>query len=237
MPIRLSASLACANPLCFRNSVQQLDSAGLDTYHFDICDGHFAPTFLLWPGLIQHLRSLTTGRFDVHLYCTHPSRYLDELAEAGADTVVVHVEAAEPYPDLISHIKQRGLRVGLAILPGSAIPADFETHLAELSLLIVNTVGPAYAGQPFDPRGLENLRQISQIVERSPHQLEIAVDGSVSVARLPNLLAAGATHLVCGTSSIFRPEGELAQAFTAFREQVEDHHRMHLRNRANESQF
>ncbi|MCB0155571.1 MAG: hypothetical protein KDF65_12315, partial [Anaerolineae bacterium] len=162
MPIRLSASLACANPLCFLDTLQQLDSAGLDTYHFDICDGHFAPTFLLWAGLIQHLRPLTKSRFDVHLYCTHPSRYLDELAEAGADIVVVHIEAAEPYPELIWHIKKRGLRAGLAILPGTAIPSKLESYLADLSMLIVNTVGPAYAGQPFDPRGLDNLRQISR---------------------------------------------------------------------------
>lgn len=103
--IRLSASVSCADPLEYRESIRQLDEAGLDAYHFDICDGHFAPTFLLNPGLMRSLRKITSRRFDVHLYCTHPSRFLDELAQSGADIVVIHIEAEEDFRDVIRQIR------------------------------------------------------------------------------------------------------------------------------------
>jgi ribulose-phosphate 3-epimerase len=221
MDIKLSASLACANPLDYRESIAQLDQVGLDTYHFDICDGHFAPTFLLYPGLIRYIRPLTSRRFDVHLYCTHPARYLDELAGCGADVVVVHVEAREDYIRVVRQIKERGMKAGIALLPGSTVPANIVEILPEISLLIANTVGPAYAGQPFDPRGLKNMARLSQIVQDNRLDIEVAADGSVSVERLATLLGAGCTHLVCGTSSIFRDGLSLGQEFERFRRQVQ----------------
>jgi ribulose-phosphate 3-epimerase len=145
---------------------------------------------------------------------------VNELAACGADVVVVHVEIAEDYVQVVRQIKQSGLQAGLAILPGSDLPAELEDILPELSLLVANTVGPAYAGQPFDPRGLKNMAQLSQLVSDSGLTMEIAADGNVSVERLDDLLAAGCTHLVCGTSSIFKPNNDLAEALAGFRGQV-----------------
>ena len=218
--IYVSASIACASPLCYGDTVVQLDRAGLDAYHFDICDGHFAPTFLLAPSLIRALRPLTNRRFDVHLYCTHPSRYLDELAACGADLVVVHIESQEDYPELIRQIRVRGLKAGIAVLPDSTMPQDIANFLSEVSLVIANTVGPAYAGQPFDKRGLQNMAQLSRIVRENNLDIEIGADGNVGVERLPDLFGAGCTHLVCGTSSVFKPDVEPGQALMTFQTEV-----------------
>lgn len=218
--IRLSASIACADPLEYRESIRQLDQAGLDAYHFDMCDGHFAPTFLLSPGLLRALRQITSRRFDVHLYCTHPSRYLDELAQCGADVVVIHVEAEEDFRPVIRQIRQKGLLAGLAILPDSPVPSMVEEVLPELNLLIANMVGPAYAGQPFDPRGLVNLACLNQLVQARRLPLEIAADGHVAVEHLEELLQAGCNHLVCGTSSIFKPGLHLGDALQTFRQKA-----------------
>jgi ribulose-phosphate 3-epimerase len=214
----LSASMSCANALSYSDVMTELERAGIDGYHFDFCDGHFAPTFLLWPGLVRDLRPLTTKRFDVHLYCTHPSRYLDELARAGADLVVVHLEASEDYRDVVRRIRDRGLRAGLAILPGSTVPDELQEVLPQLNLVIANTVGPAYAGQPFDPRGVANAARVRAMAQNL--DLEIAADGNVGPARLPVMLSAGCSHLICGTSSIFKPGHRLDEALAGFRAEV-----------------
>lgn len=214
-PIFLSASVSCIDPLIYRETVTALDGAGIDGFHFDFCDGHFAPTLMLSPLLVKALRPLTRRRFDIHLYCTHPSRYLDELAAAGADLIVVQVEAGEDHRKLMRRILELGKQAGLGILPGSRLPADLGNTAAQARLIMTNTVGPAYAGQPFDPRGLENARRARRLLDERSTGCELGIDGGISADRLPDLLSAGASHLVLGTSSLFipgeRPEARLAR--------------------------
>jgi ribulose-phosphate 3-epimerase len=227
MKTLLSASMACANPLEYRATVARLDETAVDALHFDLCDGHFAPTLLLAPNLLRALRPLTTCRFDVHLYCTHPSRYLAELRSAGANVIIVQIEAAEDIADLIAQIVAGGMQPGVAILPTTLVPATLAPLLPALAMVVVNMVGPAYAGQPFDVRGLENARAIAALAHNQHLALEIAADGHVSREWLPDLLASGCTHLVCGTSSIFLPDADIGDALVRFRQSVADAERAH----------
>jgi ribulose-phosphate 3-epimerase len=215
--VKLSASVACIDPLRYAEIVQVLEEGGIDAFHFDFCDGHFVHTLQLFPGLLKALRPLSTKSFDVHLYCTHPSRYLAELAECGADRVVVQVEAAEPCWEVIPRVRRLGLSAGLGILPGTAIPAGIGELLSQVDLVVVNTVGPAFPGQPFDIRGLQNAAALRGVIECEGLYTEVAVDGNVCVERLPEMLGAGATHLVCGTSSIFRPGADIGSELQLFR--------------------
>ena len=48
--------------------IRDLENAGIDIFHFDICDGLFAPTFLWSPSFIKALRSETLKYFEAHLY-------------------------------------------------------------------------------------------------------------------------------------------------------------------------
>ena len=52
--------------------------------------------------------------------------------------------------------------------------------------------------------------------------LEIAADGSVSEGRLAQFIDAGCNHFICGTSSIFKPQSDLAKNAAAFKQAVED---------------
>lgn len=219
--LMLSASVTCMNPLAYRETIPALDAEGLSAYHLDVCDGHFARTFLLYPGLLPHLRSLTTRRLDVHLYCTQPSWYVDEFVACGADTIIVHQEAAEDPGPVIEQIVARGVGAGLAYLPSSPVPDSVVALLPLLRVVVANSVGPAYAGQPFDPRGLANMRRIRELAVATGRPVEVAADGSVREDRLADFFAAGSDHLVLGTSSVFSPAGDPVANFRAFRRAAE----------------
>ena len=220
--LNLSASMTCMDPLHLGQTVTDLDAAGVSTYHIDVCDGRFARTFLLYPGLLPYLRPATTARLDVHLYCVRPSLYLDEFIEGGTESIIVQLEARESLVDLISRITRRGVRAGLGILPGTPVPAALKSILGSLSMVVANTVGPAYAGQPYDPRGLETIRKIRALCDASGVSPEIAVDGSVSEERLESFFRAGANHLVLGTSSVFKPGADWPGRFREFRAIAEE---------------
>lgn len=200
----LSASVACMDPLLYEVTTRRLEEAGIDGFHFDVCDGHFAPTIMLSAALLKAIRPLTRRRFDVHLYCTHPSRYLEEFTAAGADLFIVHLECHEDLQELVRRIRALGKEAGLGLLPSSGPTPDFAQAAAGVRLVMANTVGPAYSGQPFDPRGLSNAARMRDLLGRQGKVPEIGLDGAVSTANLPALLGTGASHLVLGTSSIFR---------------------------------
>lgn len=223
MNVILAASLACANPICIQRDVEILEDTAVSVYHFDICDGVFAPTFLLNASMVKALRPLSKKRFDVHLYCHYPSRYLGMFRDSGADVIVVHVESeGERYPDVIRQVRRLGMKAGVAILPGSAIPPDIDRVLDEVSLIVTNTVGAAYAGQPFNPAGVRNIEIVRErLSRRGLTDFEIAADGAIDAEKLPGLLKAGCNHLICGTASIFKTGAPLAQNAASFYREVE----------------
>jgi ribulose-phosphate 3-epimerase len=218
--VRLSASVSSIDPLDYRRDLRGLDKAGIDGFHFDLCDGHFAPTIQLSPAVVRSARRLTDKRLDVHLYCTHPSRYIQELADCGADCLIVQVESAEDYREVVRRVSDRGLAAGVGILPWTTVPESLVEVIGEVAFVVANTVGPAYPGQPYDARGLETARSVRALARKLHPGLEIAIDGSVSLERLPQMLAAGARHLVCGTGCVFRPGRLPAQWLKDFRRQA-----------------
>ena len=219
--IRIAASMACADFSNLGKTVKALELAKVDALHFDFCDGHFVPTFLFSCPVLRSIRSLTTLRFDAHLYCEYPSRYLDELLSCGTDLIVIQVESKEDYQDVIRRVRKRGMKAGVGILPETTVPKDIEEIFPDVSLIIANTVGPAYTGQPFDRCGLENMKRLNEILMTGGYEVDIGADGGVSVGTLDVLLGAGANFFVCGTKSIFCPGLDLTQAAEAFRKDVE----------------
>ncbi len=219
--IQIAASMSCADFLNLGQVVRSLESAKVDVLHFDFCDGHFAPTFIFSGVILRALRRLTALRFDAHLYCEYPSRYLEELHDCGTNLVVVQVESTENYRDVIKKILNKGMKAGIGILPGSSIPANIEEVLPQVSLIIANTVGPAYSGQPFDVRGLRNMRNFDKIIAAKRFEIVIGADGGVTINRIRLFSSAGASLLVCGSRSIFREDVSLVEAVTSFRREVD----------------
>ena len=217
----LSASLSCADPLDIRADVTLLEQSSIDAYHLDFCDGVFAPTFLLNTAVVKALRPLTGKRLDVHIYGHFPSYYLDDLKSSGADVVVVQVETeGENYTGVIDQIAKLGMTPGVGILPTSQVPDNFAAILRKVSVVVTNTVGPAFAGQTFSPKGLENMKTVSTMAGDLGLSLEIVADGGVSKDTLPLLLENGANHFILGTSTLFRDDHLIENAET-FRSDLE----------------
>lgn len=218
--ILIAASMACANFKNLEKTIELLEMAKVDILHFDICDGSFAPTFLLSPIILKSLRPLTNLRFDVHLYCEYPAKYLDEFIECGADLIVVHVESKDDYQICIKKIKEKGIKAGIGILPNSKIPENLFNVLDDISLIIANTVGPAFQGQPFNVKGLRNIQQLNDIKLLKKLKFDIGADGGVNFTTINELIRAGANLLMCGSSSIFVNEYDIISNVSKLKNQI-----------------
>src|SRR5215475_9356180 len=94
-----------------------------------------------------------------------PDFFLDEFAQAGSDSFLVHWEGNHNLHRTVQHIKALGKRAGVAINP--ATPASvLEEILPELDQVLVMTVNPGFGHQHFIYSTLPKIRRVSHMIDR-----------------------------------------------------------------------
>ena len=197
-PVVLPSLLLCdfAN---LEREVRKLEEAGAKALHLDVMDGNFVPNLTYGMPIVEAVRRITSLPIDVHLMIAEPHRYLKQFAEAGSDTLTVHVEAVEDPVATLREIHALDLVAGIALNPATPL-TRIEGCLDLADLILVMSVPAGFGGQPFHEVALEKLGELRKRVR--PEVL-LEVDGGVSDATIARCAQAGAELFVVG-SGIFR---------------------------------
>jgi ribulose-phosphate 3-epimerase len=208
MTLRIAASVLSADFTRLGDEVRAVLDGGADLIHLDVMDGHFVPNLTLGPMIVAAVRRITDVPLDVHLMITHPDRYIDSFADAGASMLTVHVEVLPHLHRTIQAIKRLGCKAGVALNPATPISA-LEEVASDLDYVLVMSVNPGFGGQAFIPRSESKLRAARALLDAAGNRGSVEVDGGIDMETAARVTAAGADVLVVG-AAIFRQSDRAA---------------------------
>ena len=129
---------------------------------------------------------------------TNPEKYIKDFAQAGADYIIFHIEAAaDKASSIIKEIKSFGKKAGVSLNPGTQVSA-IKDLLDDLDIVLEMSDNPGFYGQKFIADVVPKIKQL-----RSLFKGEIAVDGGINSQTAAEAVRAGADILAAG-SYIFK---------------------------------
>jgi ribulose-phosphate 3-epimerase len=194
----LDVSLWSADLARLAEEIRRLEPFA-DSFHLDASDGTLARALLFFPDLIRAIRPITTRPLHVHLMAQRSARWVDDFAEAGADWITIHAEAADA-AEALERVRQCRKRAGIALqLETPAEVAIERLQPGDVILLLGTAIG--VKGASLDPSALPRLQRTRTLLDQSQqlNDVTLMADGAIRQQTAPQLIQAGAGAIVPGS--------------------------------------
>lgn len=184
-----------------------LETAKIDFFHIDVMDGKFVENnnVDLMKDYAVTLSHISNLGLDVHLMVENVEEMIDEFLVADPERITFHVEAIEDeerVKNIISDLKDQGIKVGMSISPGTDIEKIVK-YMPYLHMVLVMTVVPGKGGQSLIPETLETLKALKQKAEELDLDIDFEVDGGIKENNVEEAVDAGANIVVVGTALVY----------------------------------
>lgn len=198
--MRITPSILNADLANLAGEIARIPDA--DAVHIDVMDNSFVPNLTLGLPVVESIRKNTDHMLDIHLMIADPDRWAPAYAEAGAESVTFHIEAAHAPIRLAREIRRLGARASMALNPATAIE-PYADLLNEVDMVLLMTVEPGFGGQAFLDMVLPKIARTKALM--GDRDIWLQVDGGVSMETIARCAEAGANTFVAG-SAVYRAD-------------------------------
>lgn len=207
--IEIMPSILAADMGNLEAAIRQCERAGADQIHMDIMDGVFVPNISMGPAVVAMANGATNLPMDVHLMLLQPQNHIEAFAKAGADTILIHIEANCDVEDTLRKIRDLGCKSGITVNPPTSVESIFQClEKGLVDEVLIMSVNPGFGGQKYIAAA---EAKVAEIRRRFPDMM-ISIDGGIDLETVKPAAAHGANLFVAGTSLFKAPDMKTAVA-------------------------
>ena len=203
----LTPSILAANFANLEADIKAAERGGADYFHLDIMDGHFVPNISFGPWVAKIMKTITDLPLDAHLMITNPREYIPKFLDAGVELIYPHIEASYDVYRTVQMIVDHGGRAGITLNPATHV-SMVEGVLDLIDSVLVMSVCPGFGGQEFIPSTMKKITDLRVLLDEQKPTVRIAVDGGVTLEKIPDLRKAGADFFIAGSAVFKAPDIE-----------------------------
>lgn len=175
--------------------------------HIDVMDGVFVPNISFGFPVLEAVKRHCRKLIDVHIMIVHPEKYVKRFAQAGAEMLTFHYEAAENPQQVIDLIRAEGIKVGITVNPDVPVSA-LAPYIDQVDMVLLMSVFAGYGGQKFMEETYARIDELKALIDSKNPDCLIEIDGGVNLENAPKLFRHGANVLVAGSTVFNAPDPE-----------------------------
>jgi ribulose-phosphate 3-epimerase len=202
--IIIAPSLLGADFCNLEREFEKINKSSAEWIHFDVMDGLYVPNISFGFPLLAATRKLTDKFIDCHLMIENPCRYFVEFRKAGADGLTIHFERNNNLKNDLIEIRNLGMKAGLVINPLTEVK-EIIPYLEILDLVLIMSINPGFGGQKFMDSTYDKIAEARELITKSGLEINLQIDGGVSVENSKRIIEAGANVLVSGSALFNAP--------------------------------
>lgn len=201
-PSILAADFGNLQAMC-----EMINRSRAEWVHIDVMDGVFVPNISFGFPVLEAVKRHCRKLIDVHIMIVHPEKYVKRFAQAGAEMLTFHYEAAENPQQVIDLIRAEGIKVGITVNPDVPVSA-LEPYIDQVDMVLLMSVFAGYGGQKFMEETYARIAELKALIDSKNPDCLIEIDGGVNLENAPKLFRHGANVLVAGSTVFNAPDPE-----------------------------
>lgn len=174
-------------------TINILNKTNIDYIHLDIMDNEFVNNETLDFNTLRNYFYNNKKKLDIHLMVNNVKLYTDIYSLLKPEYITFHIEVGNTL-ELINYIKNKKIKVGLAINPNTNIEL-LKPFIDKIDLILIMSVQPGKGGQEFIEKTLEKVKEI----RKNNKDINISIDGGMNNITIKKAKEAGISMCVVGS--------------------------------------